>query len=135
MRPRIAAARLTQQITLEQPRAPQPDGDGGYTEQYDPLLPALDYAAIDSTAPTADQRVANTAIATATHRVTLRYRGDITTKARLTFTDYSGQTHQLWVRGTENVEQASEVLILWCEEHVIAAGVAPGIAPPGLEVR
>src|SRR5262245_22858772 len=96
------------------------DGDGGYEETTFPLTPPADWAAIEPATATSDElpMAGGTVVGSLTHRVTLRYRSDITLQTQLTFTDYARRTRHLWVRALQNPLEQHEVLYLWCEERL-----------------
>lgn len=50
------------------------------------------------------------------HEVVTRYHPQISFNTRLTFTDKHGATHQLFVKGIQNVGMKNRTLILLCEE-------------------
>jgi head-tail adaptor len=72
-------------ITLQAPAGPAvPDGDGGFTQPYADLVPAQTQATImPATARNLERAAGGTAIALATHLLTIWYRPDVTTQTRV----------------------------------------------------
>jgi hypothetical protein len=115
-----AAGLRRQPVTLSAPTAPVPDGDGGYTQTYAALAPALWWAALapaPRTARTAETTSSDTVTAHATHVITGGYHPGITSQTRLVWTDHGGRVHTAEVldvqdpagAGIETVVLASEV--------------------------
>jgi head-tail adaptor len=83
---RVPAGRRIHRITLQDPGAPVPDGDGGYTDGWADLDPAFAYASIDPASARDIERIASgTTISQAAYIVTMPYHPGVTTKTRLTF--------------------------------------------------
>jgi len=85
---------LRHRITLENPGAAVPDGDGGFTQTpWQPLFPSPVWASIAPASARDLERVgagtervgAGTVLSSATHIVTMRYHSGVTTKTRITF--------------------------------------------------
>ncbi len=75
------AGDLVHLVTIQTPGTPVSDGDGAFTTPWISLVPD-EWAAIRPT--TARERaMAGTIVATATHRIRLHYRDDVTTRCRV----------------------------------------------------
>jgi head-tail adaptor len=73
-------------VTFEEPGAPVPDGEGGYTESWVPLSPATWYVRVSPmSGRDAEQVLAGTVVTHLTHRVHGRWHPGISTKARMLF--------------------------------------------------
>lgn len=106
---------LRHQITLQNPGAAVPDGDGGFTQTWTNLDPARVSAAIQpATARDLERIVANTEQSKASHLVTIRYHSGVTTETRILF-----GTRILQVTGIQNPDERNISLILVCEEIVL----------------
>lgn len=110
---------MTQLVTLANPGAAIPDGDGGFTQTWSPLSPSEWWAAMEKASQRAIERnFAGTVLAQATHLFKGRYHPEISTQTRLTWTDRSGREHTANVldlddvggAGAETVVLASEVV-------------------------
>ena len=120
-RAKADAAQFTHWILLFNP-APGPkvpDGQGGYTDRFQPCDPPGDWASIDP-APSnnVERALAGTVAASVTHQVGVRWRGDIDMRTQITFVDRGGRTRTLWVRAIENPRIGDERLVVGCEEKV-----------------
>jgi head-tail adaptor len=112
MRPRLGSGMHAQLVTLDQPGDPVPDGLGGYTEGYTPLVPATWYCASQAaTARDLERQIAGTVQATATHLVRGAYHPGITTETRLQF---EGRTFE--VQSVQNVDERDVESVLVCAE-------------------
>jgi len=110
----MRAGALRHQVTLEQPGAAVPDGEGGYTETWTALTPSPVWAAIQPASARDLERVfAGASQATASHLVTLRYHAGVTTATRLTF-----GTRVFAITGVQNLDERNKELVLACEEVV-----------------
>jgi SPP1 family predicted phage head-tail adaptor len=84
---------LRHRIVLENPGTPVPDGDGGFTQTWQPLFPSPVWASVAPASSRDLERVGarservgeGSAISTATHIVMMRYHSGVTTKTRITF--------------------------------------------------
>ena len=125
MSPTTTARRLTpaglrawHRVTVQQPGAPIPDGDGGYTEGWVDAAPSTWQVAIaPATARELETAAAASGQATtltaASHLVTGSYRGDITTQSRLLF-----GTRLFQVSSVRNPDERNRELVLACTELV-----------------
>jgi len=122
----MARGDLRHQVHLENPGLPEPDGEGGFTEGWAPLVPPTMWVSIEPAAATDLQRVVGDAqvIATASHLIEMDYHPDVTIKTRLTWTRPPRPTRWFQVQGVVNVEERDVRLILACVELVGAT------APP-----
>ncbi len=114
----LNAGDLDQVCTLENPGAPVPDGEGGFTFVWTALDPSPWWAAIENaSARNTERHFASTVIAHATHVATGRYHPGITTQTRATWTDYGGRVHQAQVLDVEAVDggRAGELIVLLSE--------------------
>ena len=101
-------------VTLEAPGPATPDGAGGYTEAWMPLVPPTMNAAIDvATAGDQERLGSATVLSQASHVVRLRYHPGITTKTRLTF-----QGRRFSVTAIRNIEERNRRLVLLCAEVI-----------------
>jgi head-tail adaptor len=99
-------------VTLENPGAALPDGDGGFTLAWTALDPPQVWASIKpATARDLERAVAGTVQASASHLVTLRYVNGVSTKTRLVF-----GTRIFAVQGVHNVDERNRELVLACAE-------------------
>jgi SPP1 family predicted phage head-tail adaptor len=91
-----------------------PDGDGGFTHTYAPLVPPTWWVEIKpATARDLERIGSGTVLSTATHLVTGRYRSDVTTQTRLTFHE-----RVFSVTGRMNPGERNRELVLVCVEVV-----------------
>lgn len=73
-------------MTLDNPGAAVPDGDGGFTYPLTPLSPATAWAEIKpATSRDLERVTADTVLSTASHVITMDYHAGVTTKTRITF--------------------------------------------------
>lgn len=73
-------------ITLDTPGPDIPDGDGGYTHTWLPLVPPSRWAEIKpATTRDLERMTANTSLTTATHLVRFDYHPQVTTQTRIHF--------------------------------------------------
>ena len=71
-------------VTFEDPGAPVPDGEGGYTETWTPLSPATWYVRVrPATTKDAERVTAGTVITHVSHLVHGRYHPGVTTRSRM----------------------------------------------------
>ena len=98
---------LRQAVTLSQPGAPVPDGDGGFTQPYVPLDPPLWWCAIKAVTPRpSESTIGGTVTAHATHIVNGRYHPGITSQTRLVWTDHAAAVHTAEVIDVDDTEGA-----------------------------
>ena len=101
-------------VTLQNPGAPVPDGDGGFTQGWTDLAPRVLHVSIEpATARDLERLAAGTNISSASHIVKAPYHPGVTTKTRLTFNDRT-----LHVASVINPEERNRELVLVCEEVV-----------------
>jgi len=73
-------------VMFEEPGAPEPDGEGGYTETWVPLSPSTWYVRIrPATARDVESVLAGTVITHLSHMVHGRFHPGVTTKSRMQF--------------------------------------------------
>jgi len=76
--------RDNQLVTFEVPGAPVPDGEGGYTQAWTPLVPSTWYVRVrPATARDAEHVTAGTVITHVSHIVHGRFHPGVTTRARM----------------------------------------------------
>ena len=91
-----------------------PDGDGGTVETWIDLDPPLwDVAIIPATIRDLERETAGTIVASATHVIVGRYRGDITVECRMLF-----QGREFRITGVKNVDERGLVMNLFAKETV-----------------
>lgn len=101
-------------VTVQNPGASVPDGDGGYTEGWaDAVPPTLDVSITPATTRDLERVTAGTSLATATHLIRGRWHAGISTSSRLLFK--GRMFHVIFVgnpdeRDTEITIVAAEVL-------------------------
>jgi head-tail adaptor len=101
-------------VTLENPGAAVPDGDGGYTQTWTALSPAALYVEIKpATAKDLERVAAGTVLSTASHIVTGPYHAGVTTKTRVTF-----GTRVFSVTGVSSPDERQIESVMICEEVV-----------------
>ena len=102
-------------VTLSNPGAPSPDGDGSYTQTYTALSPAtLQVQIAPATARDLERATAGTVISQATHILRGPYHAGVTTETRVTF---GARTFS--VLGVVNVAERSVSMELFCTEVVV----------------
>lgn len=110
----IASGRRRHLVSLANPGTPESDGDGGFTDNPDPLNPPVVYAEIKPASARDLERVmAGTVVSTATHLVTMAYHPGVTTKTVITF---NGRTFS--VVGVVNPDELDIETIAVCVEMV-----------------
>ncbi len=110
---------LNKRVRLEGPSGPSvPDGEGGFTQEYAPLVPARVWAGIQPAAARSLERlVASSVVSQATHLVTIQRHPDVTTSTRVKWDDY-GQQREFAVTGVAQHPQDDRYQVLTCEERV-----------------
>lgn len=109
-------------IAIANPGIPVSDGEGGYTEAWEPATPPTVYASIESASQRDLERITGGAVlTTATHLIRTRYHAGISTASRLTF---RGRVFE--VQSVQDVDERQIALLLICAEVVTRA-----VAPPG----
>lgn len=89
-----------------------PDGEGGWTQPLVPLNPPTWYVAISTPIPSDEQLAAGVAVqTTVVHKLTGRYRPDITIDTQVTF-----KGKRWYVNGLENVDELDKELVAICLE-------------------
>jgi len=128
LRTRIGAR--PHKVMVHNPGTLQPDGDGGYVNV--PSVSPLPWWVSITSAQASDLQnaEAGTVLATKVHIVRGQYRGDITTKSQLAFTDLDGKTRTFDIDGIDNTEQRNFELVLSCTE--LESPPAPPPAPPNV---
>jgi SPP1 family predicted phage head-tail adaptor len=101
-------------VTLEAPGPAAPDGSGGYSETWAPLVPATMAAAIDVVTAGDQERLGSaTVLSQASHVVRMRFHPGITTQTRVT---YAGR--RFAVTALRNIEERDRRLVLLCTEVI-----------------
>jgi len=112
--PTTGIAARPHRITLQNPGTPVPDGNGDSATPWFDLAPPAVWARIAPATQAVLERVAaGTAIATASHIVTMPYHPQVTTQTRITF---NGRT--FYVTGVANPEERNIETIAVCQEVV-----------------
>jgi len=86
----------------------------GTEHKFEPLNPQAVWCAIEPLGPTiADEtRMLSS-------RVTMRFHKEVTIDTRIVYADpVLGRDRELFVRGVQNVDDANDTLVLFCEEVV-----------------
>ena len=117
-------------VIVKNPGRMIPDGDGGYVNLPDISPVPWQVAIISATAADIQNSEADTVIATKLHLVHGQYRGDISTKSQLVFTDLDGKVRTFDVDGVENIEQRNFELVVSCTE--LESPPPPTLAPPNV---
>jgi SPP1 family predicted phage head-tail adaptor len=117
-------------VTVQNPGASVPDGDGGYTEGWSDADPAtLDVSITPATTSDVERLTAGTVAATATHMVRGRFHPGITLASRLIF---KGRTLNVIYVGNPD-ERDLELVMLCAEQLTTKAGATStpaAVAPP-----
>jgi len=101
-------------VTVQDPTALMPDGEGGWTEGWADLDPAKwDVSIIRATARDLERVGAGTILTTATHVIEGRYREDVSLTTRLLF-----EGRVFAITGIDNVEERDITLRLIAEEQI-----------------
>lgn len=109
---------LRHRVTLENPGAAVPDGEGGYTDSGTTLVSRAP-ACVEQATPQMLERIgAATVTPMATHLVTLRYLPGVSTATRAIFHDLTDRAFA--VTGVYDGDARHRVLILTCAERVQA---------------
>jgi SPP1 family predicted phage head-tail adaptor len=104
---------LRHRVTLETPGPDVPDGEGGYTSSWTPLVPSPVWASITpATARDMERTVASTVDVTASHIVRMRYHPQVNTKTRVTY-----GTRVFQVTGVQNTDERNIESVLICLER------------------
>ena len=104
---------LRHRVTLANPTTTV-DLDGGYTEAWTLLDPAVVWASIEPATPGRIERLmAGTVDANTTHIVVIRYHSGVTIRTRIVFANRT-----LNVVGLQNPFERNEVLYLACVEKL-----------------
>jgi head-tail adaptor len=104
-------------ITLENPVAQVPDGDGGYTESWAPLVPGKAYASIvGANARSLERFFASTVTVQATYIVKMRFHPDVSTQTRISWVDRAHVTHLASVTDMNDIDfRGAELALLVAE--------------------
>jgi len=116
----FSSGKRDKRIRLQNPGAPVPDGDGGYTEGLADLSPAYVQAHIaPASARDLERAASGTVIASATHLITIPYHRQVTTETAIEYDDkVLGRVRHFSVTGLRNPEEANVILVLTAEEIV-----------------
>lgn len=99
-------------ITVQNPGAQVPDGDGGYVEGWADAVPPQLFVSIQPASARDLERVASgTVVAQVTHLIRAPYHPAITVKSRLVF-----NSRTFSVLGVANIEERNAEQILLCAE-------------------
>lgn len=111
----IATGTLRRLVRLENPGTPQDDGDGGFTETWEPLNPSVVSAGIElATARSLERLAANTTVVSdATYILHLHYHPGVTTKTRIIM-----GPREFYVTGVLNPEERNISTIVVVTERV-----------------
>lgn len=111
-RKKNSCSRLRQRLTLQE-ELRTPDGSGGYTRSWKDI--ASLWAEIVPIFPLSNRELpfAGQLQSKVTHKILLRYRGDVTTSHRLVF-----EKRVFNIRYAANAREDNETLELWVEEGV-----------------
>ena len=114
----IAAGRRTKLVALENPSAPIPDPDGGYTETWAALTPPTSWAAIEpASASDLERLAAGTVITTASHLITIPFHPGVTIETRIRYPDpRKGRTRVFQVTSLHDPNEANRELVIVAEE-------------------
>ncbi len=113
---------LRHRVTLDNPSAPIPDGDGGESIRWPPAggvrVGTRVPAAVDTVVGAGQERtIAKTVEGVGSYTVQLRYLAGVTLQTRVTFHD--GLIDRvLWVNGIADDQQRHAMLVLSCAERV-----------------
>lgn len=110
---------LDKRILLETPSGdPVPDGEGGFTQGYQPLVPGRVWGGWQpASAQNMERLTAGTVVSTAEHLWTIRYHPDVDTRTRVTF-HFKGVERQFTVNGVSTHPKDDQMLVLSCLEVV-----------------
>ena len=101
-------------VTLRNPGAAVPDGDGGYTQTYTAPTPAQVWARITpATTRDLERLAAGTVIASASHIVDMPFHAGVTTQTQIVFNNRT-----FYVTGVSNPEEKNVQTIAICQEVV-----------------
>jgi len=114
MKTTASGLRANRFVTVQNPGAPTPDGDGGFTQTWTNANPPTVGAWIRASTGMTERTVAGTVTANATHLITVPYHAAITTQTRLV--SDKGQTFS--VTGVTNLDERDIELQLLCTELV-----------------
>ena len=124
---------LRHKVTVQNPGASVPDGDGGYTEGWNDAVTAkLDCSITPASTNDLERYAAGTTLTAATHLVRCRWHPQLTTASRLLF---KGRIFEVMFVG--NPEERDRELVLVCAEILkpptpaaaSAATPSPGTSP------
>lgn len=99
-------------VTVQNPSAPAPDGDGGFTQTFTDAATA--WAEIrPASARDLERVVGGTVMSEASHIARMRYHPAVTTKSQLLF-----GSRVFAVTGVQNVDERNVELVIACQEVV-----------------
>jgi head-tail adaptor len=112
--PSVSSGQRLHQVTLQNPSATAPDGDGGFTQTWADLAPPKVFMSIQpASARDLEYMAAGTVAASATHLLRGPFHRGVTTQTRILF---GSRTFQ--VTSVRNPEERNVEMILLCEEQV-----------------
>lgn len=105
---------LRHRVTVQNPSASVPDGDGGFTQTPANAAPATVWAEIrPATARDLERVVGATVQSSASHLVRMRYHPAVTTQSQFRF-----GARVFNVTGVQNVDERNVELVIACQEVV-----------------
>jgi SPP1 family predicted phage head-tail adaptor len=111
--PSLPISTRQKRITFQNPGAAVPDGDGGFTQSWTDLPPPAFANVSPATVASLEHAAAGTILSTATHIVTVPYRGGVSTKTRILV---DGRV--LNVTSVQDPDERHVDLVLVCAEVV-----------------
>jgi head-tail adaptor len=125
--PKTSIGRRFTLVTLQNPSAAVPDGDGGTTQAWFNLSPDQVYAAIRSpTAQDLERLAAGTVIATGQNVLTFPFHPQVSTATRALWLDLVGRSHVASVTGVDKPEQRCNETVCLCVELLDATAYVYG---------
>lgn len=110
----MAVGSYRHKVLLQEPGPAVPDGDGGFTQTWTNLTPAIWDCSIEpATARDLERVTSGTVLSTATHVLKGRHHPGITTQTRITF-----KTRVFEVSGVSNPEERDIETVVIAEELV-----------------
>jgi SPP1 family predicted phage head-tail adaptor len=105
----VSIADCPHRVQLQNPGAPVPDGDGGYTTPWVDCVPPQMWAQIlPATQRNAEKVASGTVITTATHIITMPFHPQVTTHSRLI---YDGRTFNITSAASPGERNVQSVLV------------------------
>lgn len=108
----VDPGRLRHQVQIRKPGTRTPDGGGGFTRKYRPVVDGIVWAEVRPIQGNERIRAMQTA-ANATHQVTMRYRSDLTADHQLI---HEGRTLKI-VSPPVDLDEQHQWLELLCREE------------------